>query len=176
MFQFIEFLKKRPSDKTIRLIRIIFWLLIVVLLWLYFEDLRLEFLSWWTSTQVILYIKYSLFILWVLPILFGILNPCIAKRKYIKIAQIVFWFILIILWNYITVEKPIVVTDKAIMQNNPWSINFADINNVTKTSKPINVWFYIAFIWLLQIIAWISGKCITSKCLKYWETITKIRV
>ena len=176
MLQFIEFLKKRPADKTIRILRIIFWLLIIVLLWLYFEDLRLEFLSWWTSPQTILYIKYSLFILWVLPILFGILNPCIAKRKYIKIAQVVFWLILIILWNYITVEKPIIVMDKAIIQNNSWSINLADINNNTQTSKPINIGFFIALIWLLQIIAWISGKCITNKCLKYWEVITKIRV
>jgi len=174
MLKFIEFLKKRPKDNTIRFIRVIVWLLIFWLLWLYFEDLRLEFLSWWTSPRTVLYIKYSLFILWTLPILFGILNPCIAKRKYIKIAQIVFWLILIILWNYITVEKPVLITDKVV--TNTWSIDASAITSKAKETKRINVWFFIALIWVLQMIGWISGKCITSKCIKYWETITKIRV
>jgi hypothetical protein len=34
----------------------------------------------------------------------------------------------------------------------------------------------IWLMWVLPLIAWITGKCITSKCLKYKEKITKIRV
>lgn len=174
MLKFIEFLKKRPKDSTIRIWRIIVWLLILFLIWIHFQDLRVELLSAWTSAETVLYIKYSLFILWILPILFWVINPCIAKRKYIKIAQIIFWLILIILWNNITAEKPIVVEDKVIA--NSGSIDVAEITSKVNESKPINVWFFIALIWFLQIIAWVSGKCITSKCIKHWETITKIRV
>jgi hypothetical protein len=52
----------------------------------------------------------------------------------------------------------------------------AAINNEQKPSAPLNVWFWIAMLWILPIIAWITGKCISQKCLKYGEVITKIRV
>jgi hypothetical protein len=29
---------------------------------------------------------------------------------------------------------------------------------------------------LLPLFAWITGKCITSKCMKFGEKVTKIRV
>lgn len=174
MLKFVEFLKKRPKDNTIRLMRILFWLLIIFLLWLYLTEYKINILPSSMSVQTVMYIKYSLFILWLLPILFGIINPCIAKRKYIKIAQIIFGILLMFLWNNISVlPKWWVVVE---IKSNTWTINLEDISNKTKESKPVNVGFYIALIWFLQIIGWISGKCITSKCIKHWETITKIRV
>ena len=65
-----------------------------------------------------------------------------------KIVQIVFWIILFY------------ISSKII----PWDQNKLDVDAL--------VWF----MWILPLLAWITGKCITTKCLKFWETITKIRV
>ena len=47
----------------------------------------------------------------------------------------------------------------------------------TKTpSKPVNVGFWLALLGTLPLLAGITGKCITSKCIKYGEVIKKIRV
>ena len=167
MFKFIEFLRKRPSDKMIRIIRIVLWLIIVWLLSLEFNDFKVILPQ--NLAQYEIYFKYSLFALWIVPILLWIFDPCILKRKHMKIVQILLWIVLITVWNLIYFEEPKVEVAKE------WSI---DINTLTSVQKkePINIWFYIALLWIFPIIAWISGKCISKKCYKHWEVITKIRV
>lgn len=172
MFQFIEFLKKRPSDKNIRIWRIIFGLIIVFLLTIYFWEYSINLPD--SLKQNEFYIKYILLILGIFPIIMWIFDPCIAKRKYIKIAQIFFWIILIIVGKNISVDSINKIPSPVV--SNSWSINLADINNTEAPSNPINIGFWIALLSILPIIAWVSGKCISQKCFKHWEVITKIRV
>ena len=94
-------------------------------------------------------IKYAIVSLWLFPILYGIaniFNIWIAKKKYIKIGQII---LAILLWY----SAALVVNTESL-----------DINEL------------LVLMWFLPFFAWITWKMITSKSLKYGEKINKIRV
>lgn len=158
MFEFIKFLQKRPKDSTIIASRIIFWLILISVLYYNF------FLQWENSNQIEKtmlfwnisdtssiqnYIKYWIIALWVIPFilwLFWAAKICVAKKKYIRIAQIIF---AILLWY----SAALVVNTESL-----------DINEL------------LILAGFLPLFAWITWKYITSNCLKFWEKITKIRV
>jgi hypothetical protein len=146
MFEFLKFLTKRPSDKIILIWRIIFWILLIGVFYY-----NLIILGKWVDfpfigKENILYVKYSITALWIIPMLLWITNLCLFKSKYVRIIQIIFWVILL----YIS----------SIIQESP-SLDFDTL---------------IFLMGLLPLLAGITGKCITSKCLKYWQKITKVRV
>ncbi|EKE30144.1 MAG: hypothetical protein ACD_2C00037G0008 [uncultured bacterium (gcode 4)] len=170
MFKFIEFLKKRPKDKTIRLLRVIFWLIIIALLSIHFNEMTLSLPNFAQPYE--LQIKYALFILGIVP-LFMWIDICFAKRKAVKIIQILFWLVLIFAWNMISVQT---VNTTEIPTTQSGSIDLWAITSQTKKSEPVNVWFWIALLSIFPLFGWITGKCITQKCYKYGEVITKIRV
>lgn len=153
MLKIINFLKKRPSDKVIRIWRIVFWL---VYIWIMYYNLF--YLTWkgisdtyffWqvklTQDQVEI-LKYFFTSIWVVPVFMGIVNICLLKKKYMQIIQILFGLFLFYIASSI---------------NSSPSLDFDTI-----------IWI----MWILPILAWITWKCITSNCLKYKEKITKIRV
>jgi hypothetical protein len=155
------FMQKKPTDKTIISWRIIFGIIYIFLMWynlIYLwkpiDDVYLNFsFFWWElfpwlkmNWQEILIFKYILTWIWIIPILMWIFNICLFKKKYVRIIQIIFWIFLF----YIA-----------------WII---------KDSPTLDFDFIIWFMWLLPLIAWITGKCITTKCQKFWEKIIKIRV
>lgn len=154
MMWLISFFQKRPSDKTILFWRIAFWL--IYLLAMYYnliylgKDIESEYLFWTLTLaeENKIIVKYIITAIWIVPIFMGVTNICLLKKKYIKIVQIVFWIVLF----YIS----------SMIIPSPESI--------------LDVDFLIWFMWLFPLIAWITWKCVTSKCLKYKEKITKIRV
>lgn len=157
MFEFIKFLQKRPSDKTIITIRILFGLILVSVLYYNFfldwannNEIEKTMLFWYVDTTGFSdVIKYAIVSLWLFPILYGIaniFNIWIAKKKYIKIGQII---LAILLWY----SAWIVVNTESL-----------DINE------------FLVFAWFLPFFAWLTWKLITSNWLKYGEKITKIRV
>ncbi len=168
MFQFIEFLKKRPSDTTIRIIRILFSLGTAGLLVLAAKDYSLPFQSHYESFA--LYAKYALAAVFVIhAVVFGAIGICFCKRSLMKKLQMIVGVLMIITGNFIgKVEAP---TPQAT-PNTQVSISAI----ATETPKPINVGFYFALLGFLPLLSGISGKMIMSKCLKHGETITKIRV
>ncbi len=157
MFEFIKFLQKRPSDKTIITIRILFGLILVSVLYYNFfldwannNEIEKTMLFWYVDTTSFSdVIKYAIVSLWLFPILYGIaniFNIWIAKKKYIKIGQII---LAILLWY----SAALVVNTESL-----------DINEL------------LVLMWFLPFFAWITWKMITSKSLKYGEKINKIRV
>ena len=157
MFEFIKFLQKRPSDKTIITIRILFGLILVSVLYYNFfldwannNEIEKTMLFWYVDTTGFSdVIKYAIVSLWLFPILYGIaniFNIWIAKKKYIKIGQII---LAILLWY----SAALVVNTESL-----------DINEL------------LVLMWFLPFFAWITWKIITSKSLKYGEKINKIRV
>jgi hypothetical protein len=150
MIWLINFIKKRPSDKTILLSRIVFWL---ILSWsLYYN---LIFLNKWLDTNffwidvsesTVLYIKYFFISLWFVPIIVWITNVCLFKSLKIRILQIVYWILLFY------------------------------ISSKIQESPNLDIDVLIWFMWLFPLFAWITWKCITKKCLNYWYKIEKIRV
>jgi hypothetical protein len=93
-------------------------------------------------------IKYVLVWLWIIPIIMWIVKICFLKKKYMRIIQIIFAIFLFY------------ISSKII----PGNANKLDVDSL------------IAFMWIFPLIAGITWKCITSKCLKFGEKITKIRV
>jgi len=150
MIWLIKFLQKRPSDLTIRILRIILGL-ILILGWYYnfiYQGDSFETNYFWmdVSEWFNLYIKYIIIAMWFVPLTVWIINKCLFKKKHIKIIQIVVWVLLMYISTKI-VESP--------------NLDFDSLLGI--------IWFFV-------ILAWITWKCITKKCLKYKEKITKIRV
>lgn len=153
MIWLIKFIQKRPSDKTIIAMRIIFWLILVSVLYYNFfvqenpNTIENSMLFWSVSTIWIKeIIMYTIVALWIFPLIFWLTNMCIAKKKYVRIAQMIFGFLLFY-------SAALVVNTESL-----------DINEL------------LILMWFFPLFAWITGKCIVSKCLKYGEQIKKIRV
>lgn len=161
MMWFINFIRKRPTDKTIRFFRIIFWLILIlslyynlIFLWKDIDNRFLDFSifgyvisNWfylWEQNMNIL--KYVFVSIWIVPVIMWIFKICLLKKNYMKIVQIAFSFILFYL--------------ASIIESSP----DLDIDTL--------IWLMA----LLPLFAWITWKCIISDCLKYKEKITKIRV
>jgi len=149
---FVKFIQKRPSDKIIQYWRIIFWLILSWSLYYNFfleqnpNQLESNFLFIEISKENLEYIKYFFIWLWIIPISLWITNLCILKKKYMRIVQIIFAVILFYISNKII------------------------------SSPSLDIDTLILIMWIILLIAWITWKCISSKCLKFKEKITKIRV
>lgn len=143
-------MQKRPSDNIIRISRIIFWL---ILSWSLYYNLIIQWdaiksnLFWQELTTTQLeYVKYFFISIGIIPILLGFTNICLLKKKYIRILQIILAVIIFYISSVI-VEWPSLDVDSLIL-----------------------------LMWIFPLIAWITWKCITSKCMRYAEKVTKIRV
>ena len=151
MMWFVKLLQKRPTDKTIRTLRIVFWIIIIVstyysLIYTGNRDIQ-DSLFWhdlWENWKNI--IKYVIVSLWIIPLFMWVTNMCLLKSKYIRIMQIIFWIILFY------------------------------VASIIKASPDLWVDTLIWIIGFIHLIWWITWKLITKSCLRYWEKITKIRV
>ncbi len=150
LLKIINLIKKRPSDTTIRIGRIIFWLLLAWTAYynlIYQGDALENKFLWLTITEnTALILKYILIAMAFVPVIVSIINHCVAKAKYIRIAQIIF---AIVLFIYAGLIK--------------------DTPNLDFDSLVVLLAFF-------PLLAWITGKCIPKPCLRYGEKITKIRV
>jgi len=152
MMGFIKFMQKRPSDNTIKIGRILFGLIYIGVLYYNFfvqatpNTIETTVFGQNLTENWVLYTIYWIIALWIVPIILGASNLCVAKKKIVRIIQIIFSVLLFIVASII-VEGPNLDIDTLV--------------------------FMFAF---LPMFAWITWKCITSKCLKYWEKVTKIRV
>ncbi|MDD3794246.1 MAG: hypothetical protein PHI37_05505 [Candidatus Gracilibacteria bacterium] len=152
MLGFIKFLQKRPSDKTIIIGRILFGVIYMSAMYYNFfvqeNPNTFENVFFWqeVSEQTLNYISYFIIGIGIVPIIMGATNICVAKKSIMRIVQIIFGISLFYISSKI-VEGPDLDIDALV--------------------------FFMAF---LPFFAGITGKCITSKCMKYGEKVTKIRV
>lgn len=173
MFKLIEFLQKRPKDKTILFGRIGFGLLIAIIIGLNLDTITLHLPETLKSYET--GIMYGLFIFAVVPIFMGATGICLLKRKYIRIVQIVFGITLMIVGGYV-IDIKMPITQEAPATSQSGSLDYSAISQAKSTSKPVDVGFWIALLGILPLMAGITGKCVTSNCMKYGEVIKKIRV
>jgi len=154
MMWLVQFFQKRPSDFTIKTARIIFGLILISSLYynliIQWDKLENDFIWMFknVSESTLNIIKYVLVWLWIIPIIMWLVKICFLKKKYMRIIQIIFWIFLFY------------ISSKII----PSDANKLDVDSL------------IGFMWIFPLIAGITWKCITSKCLKFGEKITKIRV
>ncbi len=150
MLKFIQFVQKRPSDMTIRVTGIVFGLII---LWAGYYNLIYQgdsiestIFGNEVTDQMELYIKYSILGLGIFPLVKNIINKCLLQKKYIKYLQLFY------------------------------AIALFYASSVIADSANLDFDTLLVFMGLLPLFSGITGKFITTKCLKYGEKITKIRV
>lgn len=150
MFEFLKILTKRPSDKTIRLTKIAFGIIIITAGYynlIYQGDPLVETLFGKAIDEsTAIYIKYAILWLGIFPIITGATDLYIFKAKYTRILQI---FTAILLFY---------------------------AAGIIKDSASLEYDTLIGIMALLPLLSGITGKGITKKGLKYGEKITKIRV
>lgn len=148
----LNFIQKRPSDITIRIIRVLLWLIIVSSLYYNFFvqenpntiQNELFWISISENTQMI--IMYIMVAIWLIPLIMWAMDLCFLKSKYVRIWEIIFAVILFY-FSHIIIETPNMDIDVLL--------------------------FFLAFI---PLFWWITWKFITTKCRNYWYKQTKIRV
>ncbi|PID87502.1 hypothetical protein CSB07_00855 [Candidatus Gracilibacteria bacterium] len=146
----IKFLKKRPSDKTIRISRIVFGLILIGALFynlIYLDKaIDTEYFGQEIDEKGLMIAKYIMISLGIIPLIMGVTNICLLKSKYMRIMQI---FYAIVLFY---------------------------VSSSIAESPDLDIDVLVGFMGLLPLIAGITGKCITKNCLRYGEKVTKIRV
>ena len=139
---------KRPTDKTILISRVVFGLVYVWVMYYNLIILNKGIESEYLFGSVVLneaniwIAKYIMTGIWIIPVIMWLTNLCLLKKKYMRIIQIIFWILLFYIAGSIE-ESP--------------NLDF-----------DVLIWFMGIF----PLFAGITGKCITSKCLKYREKIT----
>ena len=152
LLKIAQFLQKKPTDITIRILRVVLPALTILLLILSRETSKFSFGE--SLSQYEMYISYILSVLFIIPaIAFGAAGLCGFKKGTMKKLQMIgglfIWFIAI------TLEaKP---ETKGIIPM--WTIE---------------LWLVLYGSYCL--IGGITGKLITESCIKYKEVIKKIRV
>ncbi len=145
-------MQKRPSDQTILIGKMLFGMIIIGSLYYnlitQWDGVENNFFGLIVPAEYVHYIKYGFIALGVVPVITGLLKICLLKKKWVRIIQIVYAIFLFY------------VSTKIV----PLDPNRLDVDVLL---------FFIAFI---PLIGWITGKCITSNCLKFGEKLVKIRV
>lgn len=168
MMKLINFIKSRPSDQTIKLLRIWVGLILTALLglgYLTYEVLPSLIPAGIAQDAV----KLSLIFLALLPVLWGIADLPLGKKKAVSYAISLFGLFWLIVGNLMI---PVVPDTSAHLTS---LSSFASITDQNSASS-IDLGFYIALIGLVVLVVGWTGKFITTRHLKYGEKITKIRV
>jgi len=146
----LALLLKRPSDKQIKISKILLGLILILLAVIAFrvQNLSLQdsFLGLALDTNSKIYLSYAILGLWVIPIVLWGLDINLLSRGRTRILQIVFWVFLMILSG--------VFIDAATLS--------------------VDIFYFL--LGLIIAFIWITGKFITKKGLKTGQKITKIRV
>ena len=150
MMNFLQLLMKRPSDKNIRIWKVLFGFIIALSAYLTFfvNGVDIQETAFWASLSLTMQfmIKYWLIALWIIPMVTGALDINIIERKYTRIIQILYAF--------------------ALFWYSGMIIGGAKLGMET-------LYFLLAFI---PLVGWITGKFLTKKGLKAGQKVTKIRV
>lgn len=171
MFKLIEFLKRRPSDMTIRIIRTLLSLMMATLLIytnknfiLPLQSFYVEYASWIVYGLAAIFVVHAL--------VFGVLGLCVYKRTTMKKIQMVCGLACVVIGTGISYDVPVPTTATEIPGS---TVSLSEIVEKS-TPDPINVGGWMILYGIFTLIAGISGKMITQKCSKHKEVITKIRV
>jgi len=152
MLKWIALLQKRPSDTTIRMIRIAFALLYSGLLYynlIYLgKNIENEYLFWYLilESQDMLIAKWMMISFGIFPLFLWISQICLFRKKYMRIWQLIL------------------------------SFGVFYVAGSIEETPDLDFGVLIGLLGLVPLFAGITGKIIPSKCMKYKEKITKIRV
>lgn len=170
LMKFAQLLQKRPSDRTIRTLKVIFGACFIALFAAAPQDYTLPYQ--YLYEQHALITKYVIAGFGILPILSGLSGLCVFKRKTMKRVQLGAGILLFVLGIMISPVKNENVTQAPLSG----SASFSELSKSNTAPTRVPVGGLLIILAFLPLFGGITGKCVTEKCLKYKETIKKIRV
>lgn len=176
MLKFVEFIQKRPKDRTIRSVRAIYAVALASLLVLAGADYSLPFASALGEPNAT-YAEYALAALALVPGIVAAGGWCVAKRKHVRMAQLAGSLFLFVLSATIVATPSSPAQTAAPANTGTLSASELAAANAPKDEKtPVNVSGWLKLFAFLALFSGITGKMVTEKCLKHGEVIKKIRV
>lgn len=171
MLKLIEKLRAKPSDKTIRLVRIGFALLLILVITFGIQK------TTWNYTAIPSYLIYILYFFPLIGLVRGILDPGLFRRKVWKWTIFGLGIVMMIISLFFietTTEKAI----SPVIQNVSGEISLSDFANTSSTTFVIDTDFWLGFFgfWVALFGFALTSKNITKKNERYGEKVTKIRV
>jgi hypothetical protein len=171
MMNIISKLAQKPTDKAIRITRIVFALIILATILFGWGVTRTEF---WLPDWV----RYSLFVFPAIGLIRGILDPGIFRKKIWKWTVFGLGIVMILI-SLFMIEDQAVITHP-ISPTNTGTIDLANVGSTPNISVPFSVstdnWFvFYGFILIIMGLL-LNGKNITLKNERYGEIVKKIRV
>lgn len=174
MLKFVEFLQKRPKDRTIRAVRAGFGLTVAALLVLANADYSLPYASALGEPNAT-YAEYALAALVLVPGLVAAGGWCVAKRKTVRLAQLAGAIFLFALSAAII---PMPTAGNPTQQPVSGTLSASELveANQKEAEEPVDVAGWLSLLAIFPILSAVTGKMVTEKCLKHGEVIKKIRV
>lgn len=172
MMNIISKIAQKPSDKTIRITRVVFALLLLVVIYFGWTVTRTEF-------GLPEYIKYILFVFPIIGLIRGIFDPGVFRKKIWK------WTIFglgvsMILISLLAIEDIEIIVTTPVTTVYTGSLNIADLGKSTLKTPPFTLStdnFFAFFGFVLMIVGFfLNSKNITIKNERHAEIVKKIRV
>jgi hypothetical protein len=173
MLKLIETLRAKPSDRNIRIIRVVFAIILLGVIYFGFSK------TTWEFSNIPKEILYVLYLFPFIGLVRGIFDPGIMRRKLWKWTQVTLWGLMLIL-SWFFIETDTGGSAAPIVSSVSGEISAVDLANQATVSvaKIVDTDFWIWFFgfWLLLAGLTIASKNITLKNERYGEKVTKIRV
>ncbi|GAB0174698.1 MAG: hypothetical protein HHAS10_05770 [Candidatus Altimarinota bacterium] len=173
MLKLIETLRAKPTDRNIRIVRIVFATILLGVIYFGLDKTS------WEYPQIP---QFALNILYVFPVIGfirGIFDPGIMRKKLWKWTQVGFGVVMLML-SWFFIETDIASHPAAPSTSISGELSAIDIINSTRSTQPsvVDTDFWLGFFgfWLVLAGLTIASKNITSKNERYGEKVTKIRV
>lgn len=174
MFKLIEMLRAKPSDRNIRIMRIIFAIILLGVIYFGFPKTYFEYTAIPKETL------YALYVFPLIGFIRGIFDPGVFRRKIWKWTQVGIGVIMMsIALLFINTEMRIVSDGSNVVSSGSLSATdiVATVSKKTAAS-PVDTDFWIGFLgfWVSLFGLTLTSKNITKKNERYGEIVKKIRV
>jgi len=131
MMNIISKIAQKPSDKTIRITRILFALVLLLTIIFGWSVTRTEF-------GLPEYIKYILYVFPLIGLIRGIFDPGVFRKKIWKWTIFGIGVTMIVLSLFVIEDKDIIPNTPAVVENTG-SLNLADLGKVDPISTPFTL-------------------------------------
>ncbi len=168
-------LAKKPSDKNIRITRVIFALILIAVIYFGYNVTTVNF-------GFPAELKYALYLFPVIWLIRGLLDPGIVRKWIWKwvitwIGATMLLVSLILIDDVMPTPSPLVTGNSV---SSEWGIDINTLTTAQETSSAFSLstdnWFGFFGFFLIIIGFLLNGKNITMKNERYGEVIKKIRV
>lgn len=172
MFKLIELLRSKPSDRNIRIIRIIFALILLGVLYFGFSKTSFEYIS------IPKELLYALYVFPIIGLVRGLFDFGIMRKKLWKWTQVGLGVAMMVI-SFFFIETDTSVNTGAVPSTLSGGLSATSImNQSAPTRGAVDTDFWVGFLgfWLALGGLVFASKNITTKNERFGEIVKKIRV